>query len=127
MVAYSFQRQFVPPILAGTKCQTVRSERKRNPHAGEELQLYTGLRTRHCRLIKRVRCSEWWRITILFDDNDPEGEGIILPGFGYEGGLEGFARNDGFQSWAELKAFWRKHHPGKDEFTGLLICWEDLQ
>lgn len=127
MVAYSFKQRFVEPILAGSKRQTVRADRKRHARPGEELQLYTGLRTKHCRLIARACCAEVWPITILFDDEDAEAEGIILPGFGFPGGLEGFAKADGFVSWAELKRFWRENHPGIDEFHGLLIVWGELK
>lgn len=126
MVAYSFQAQFRAPILAGTKRQTVRAPRKRHAREGEEMQLYTGMRTSACRLIGKAICYDVSHITILFNDQDPEGEGIITPGFGFAGGIEGFAVADGFASWAELKAFWRKHHPGVDEFDGVLISWEKL-
>jgi hypothetical protein len=46
VVAYSFRQQFRPPILAGTKRQTIRADRKRHARPGEQLQLYTGMRTR---------------------------------------------------------------------------------
>ena len=49
MVAYSFKKQFGPPILAGTKAQTIRADRKRHVRSGELVQLYTGMRTRQCR------------------------------------------------------------------------------
>lgn len=124
MVAYSFQKRFAEPILDGTKCQTIRAPRKRHARPGEELQLYTGMRTTHCRLIKRVRCIYVSEITILFDDQDEEHEGIIVPGCDLSVGLEGFARRDGFESWADLKAFWREHHPGVNEFHGFVIRWE---
>lgn len=51
MVAYSFKRQFGPPILAGTKGGTIRNDRKRHARPGEELQLYHGMRTKSCTLI----------------------------------------------------------------------------
>lgn len=123
MVAYSFQKRFVGPILARTKRQTIRADRKRHARPGEELQLYTGMRTKHCRLIMRAPCVDIRPIRILFDD-DPEYEGIVTPTLGYPDGLDGFARADGFQSWAELKAFWRERHPGIDEFEGVIISWE---
>lgn len=127
MVAYSFKRRFVDPIRAGTKRQTIRADRKRHARAGEELQLYSGMRTRECELIGRAICEDVVPITLLFNDQDPEAEGVILPGFGFPGGLEGFARADGFDSWAALKQFWRDNHPGVDEFTGVLITWGDLR
>lgn len=125
MVAYSFQRMFKGPILARTKLHTIRADRKRHARPGEELQLYTGMRTKHCELIARATCKDVLPITLLFD-TDPEMEGVIMPGFGVAGGLDAFAISDGFTSWAELKAFWRKHHPGVDEFHGFIISWGDL-
>jgi hypothetical protein len=58
MVAYSFKERFAEPILNGTKGGTIRASRKgplraaTGGHAkpGEELQLYTDMRTRNCRL-----------------------------------------------------------------------------
>jgi hypothetical protein len=125
MVAYSFKARFAEPILAGTKRQTIRATgKRRHAKAGDALQLYVGMRTKHCRkIIPDTTCVETAPITILFDDEDDEAEGVILPGFGFPGGLEGFARSDGFASWAELKAFWRENHPGVDQFEGVLIRW----
>lgn len=131
MVAYSFKAQFRPPILAGTKRHTVRNDRKRHARPGEELQLYTGMRTRQCLIIGRAICEDVRSISLWFDE-DPEMEGIVTPGFGYPGGLEGFAIADGFESWAALKAFWRANHPsiwkpdGSATFDGKLIMWGDL-
>jgi len=126
MVAYSFQRRFVAPILAGTKCQTIRADRRRHARPGEALQLYTGMRTKHCRLIARASCIEIVPVTLLFSD-DPDDEGVMLPGFGHPGGLDGFARDDGFVDWSDLRAFWREQHPAIDAFTGVLIRWQPLK
>ncbi|TIN36790.1 MAG: hypothetical protein E5Y10_21920 [Mesorhizobium sp.] len=126
MVAYSFKQRFVAQIQAGTKRQTIRADRKRHARPGEQLQLYRGMRTRQCELIGRAECIEVVKITILFDDADDEAEGFVLPGFGFPGGLEGFAIADGFASWVDLKQFWRENHPGIDEFQGNLIMWGDL-
>lgn len=67
-VAYSFQQQFAEPILAGTKGGTIRAQRSGRGHArpGEELQLYTGMRTKHCRLICRKPCIAVTRILLGF-------------------------------------------------------------
>ena len=66
--------------VAGTKGGTIRAARKRSyyqkpgahrpaGHArvGEELQLYTGMRTKHCRLIARKTCVAVEPITLVFD------------------------------------------------------------
>lgn len=49
MVAYSFNKIFVPQVEGLTKRQTVRAHRKRHARLDEPVQLYTGMRTRHCR------------------------------------------------------------------------------
>lgn len=127
MVAYSFQRRFIDRIEDGTKSQTIRADRRRHARPGEQLQLYFGMRTKHCRLLARRRCIDVLPISLLFDD-DPEYEGIILPGLGLMslglGSLDEFAIADGFEDWAELKAFWREQHGDISEFEGVLIRWE---
>ncbi len=110
MVAYSFKRRFVEPILAGTKRQTIRAERKRHARPGEELQLYTGMRTKHCKLIARVMCVGIRPITLVLAEDLPDT----------------FAQRDGFASWDAMKEFWRKEHPGVEEFHGVLIMWGSL-
>lgn len=125
MVAYSFRPRFVDPIRAGTKRQTIRPERKRHARPGEGLQLYTGMRTRQCKLIGRAICEDVRAVTLLFS-HEVAAEGVIAPSLHVAGGLEAFAQRDGFASWADLKAFWRENHPGIDEFTGVLISWGPL-
>ena len=51
MVAYSFKAPFAEPIQYGLKRQTIRGERRRHARPVEPMQLYTGMRTRHCRRI----------------------------------------------------------------------------
>ena len=126
MVAYSFRTRFVAPILAGAKRQTIRAARKRHARPGDELQHYTGMRTKHCKLIGVATCADVRPITILFDDDRDDLEGVITKGWMLSGDLDEFARLDGFSSWADLKAFWRAEHPGVDEFDGTLIMWGPL-
>lgn len=66
MVAYSFKQRFAPqiiaglqtgPLVVGMKRQTIRADRKRHARPGEELQLYTGMRTRSCQLLGRTTCT----------------------------------------------------------------------
>ncbi|MBY6243877.1 ASCH domain-containing protein [Methylosinus sp. Sm6] len=51
MVAYSFQKRFAEPIVERRKRQTIRGNRKRHARLGEPMQLYVGMRTKHCRKI----------------------------------------------------------------------------
>lgn len=127
MVAYSFQKQFVGPILDGTKRQTIRADRKRHARPGEELQLYTGMRTRHCKLIAKRRCIDVGTISLDLDAGRivvKVGESILHGHYPNE--LDGFARGDGFSSWDEMRAFWAKHHPGATQFQGIIITWAAL-
>lgn len=154
MVAYSFQRMFVPPILRGLglacavghpshqflpeqinctpKRQTIRAPRGATAksritgrqlygHAqpGDELQLYTGMRTKQCMLIGRARCTDVKPIALHFDDPS------IWIGQEPRLDVDEFARSDGFaDGWKDLRAFWARHHPGVTDFTGVIIYWE---
>ena len=51
MVAYSFKPMFAERIQSGAKCQTIRAHRKRHAREGERMQLFTGMRTKHCERI----------------------------------------------------------------------------
>jgi hypothetical protein len=121
MVAYSFQRQFRGPILARTKQQTIRATgKRRHARAGDGLQLYIGMRTKHCALVGRAICLSTEPVTLEI------AVGIIsLPEQGrriiFVDGLNEFAVADGFQDWPDMAAFWRKHHPGID------TCWTQFE
>jgi hypothetical protein len=121
MVAYSFAPRFVEPILNGTKAQTIRAPGKRRHAApGDALQLYTGMRTKQCKLIRRARCTDVEAIRLRFDRPDVTtvGEYISKPAE-----LDRFARCDGFQDYADMRAFWRQKHGDLDRFEGVLIRW----
>lgn len=126
MVAYSFKKQFGPPILTGTKAQTIRAERAiRSRHArpGEFVQLYTGMRTRQCRWLGEALCNAVWPIKLHLRDD------IVFANDGWirmPDDLDAFARQDGFRHWKEMVAFWAAEHPGVDVFEGVLIRWQPL-
>ncbi|MCO5085104.1 MAG: hypothetical protein M9939_26490 [Mesorhizobium sp.] len=124
MVAYSFKKQFAEPILSGRKRQTIRADRRRHARPGERLQLYTGMRTKHCRLVARTTCIAVLRIVI----DMPAGRqpSIMLDGRPVEVGLDHFARLDGFEDWSDMATFWMDNHPGVDRFEGVLIQWGAL-
>lgn len=129
MVAYSFKAQFAEPILAGTKGGTIRADRRRHARPGEELQLYTGMRTQHCRLIARKTCVAVEPVTlVLFADIVMEM--AIFPerktALADRDELNAFARFDGFASIDEMRAFWRTEHPNIEPlrgFKGWHIRW----
>jgi hypothetical protein len=119
MVAYSFKEQFVAPILAGTKCQTIRADRKRHARAGDELQLYTGMRTKQCRLIGRATCLGAVPARLNFASNCVEIGGAVFHGWE---DLSAFAKQDGFEDWLMMRDFWRDRN-SFDHWTGILIRW----
>lgn len=121
MVAYSFRPRFVPRILDGTKDQTIRAPRiRRHARPGEELQLYTGMRTRACRLIRSTVCIETmpctldWRGPIVFALDSVR----MAPDE-----MDVFARRDGFADVDDMGRFWKAEHPDVDIFMGTLIRW----
>lgn len=136
MVAYSFQARFAEPILAGTKGGTIRAARKprTQPYArprpgghavpGEDLQLYTGMRTKQCRLIARKQCLEVEPIRM--DLSYPERIELLTSKIVLRA-LEArdFAIFDGFESLGAMAEFWREAH-GDLYFDGWHVRWLPL-
>jgi len=131
MVSYSFQKRFVNPILAGTKRQTIRKPRiapsSRHAREGDELQLYTGLRTKYCKLIGRATCIavvpirlevRIGRVTYIQTGVTFTTEHELL---------DRFAQADGFTDWREMQTYWHKLHPGVDLFEGVLVRWHEIK
>lgn len=128
MVAYGFKIGFAQPIVIGRKRHTIRAPRKRHARPGEVLQLYTGMRTKQCRLIGRAICENVCPIRLTFarrpanDMVDIEGIGVIV-----SGALDRFANSDGFDNWAALRVFWLREHGADRSFDGLIIYWKDFE
>ena len=123
MVAYSFKPQFVAPILAGRKAQTIRAPRRGNSHharPGDRLQLYRGMRTSSCELILRTICTEHHLVTLRWR---PIVEVLIgrekLP----TSRLDDFAQGDGFDDFEAMERFWAETHR-VDCFAGELMRWK---
>ena len=57
MPAYNFKAQFAPLVESGDKRQTLRKPRKRLTRVGDVLKLYTGQRTKNCRLLREAICT----------------------------------------------------------------------
>ncbi|MFC3227379.1 hypothetical protein ACFOGJ_09070 [Marinibaculum pumilum] len=149
MVAYSFQRQFVDPILSGRKQQTIRAPRigrSRHARPGEQLQLYVGMRTRHCRLVGRAKAFRVRAIEVALHALDPALDFVDLAATTgamavqhRADWLDLFAVSDGFASWAEMRAFWLRHNvppefgkpdgpfPNGAVWDGVLIEWRRFE
>lgn len=138
MVAYSFNKRFRDPILAGLepgpwvpgmKRHTIRLDRKRHARLGETVQLYTGMRTRQCSLIGTATCNQVAPIHLYLSPADTGGRvSICVPEapmiFTTPEQLDHFARCDGFADWPDLLSFWAKAHPETGLFVGVIINWE---
>ena len=70
MPAYSFQKQFVPMILDKSKTHTIRRRRARPTKPGDMLMLYTGMRTKSCKLIAVTECVRIEPIEIVMKANN---------------------------------------------------------
>jgi hypothetical protein len=124
MVAYNFRERFVPAIELGRKRQTIRRDRAlfgRHARPGEGLQLYTGMRTGSCRLIRDdVICTAVAPCRIEFC---PDGQiAEILVGGMRVRFLKEFALGDGFCSLADMSRFFVDAY-GAAPFEGVLIEW----
>ena len=116
MVAFNFMSQFEAPILTGTKIHTLRD--KSRAKVGDTLQLYTGQRTKTCRLIKKVVCTAVVPVEFIADYDWKLDGKWINPIY-----LEPFAMNDGFSNADELFT-WFLDNKGP-QWSGYLIAWGD--
>jgi hypothetical protein len=126
MVAYSFKARFAAPIQSGVKRQTLRNDRKRHALEGETLQLYTGMRTRSCKLIGLAICLAISRVRLDFVHRRVE---FLETGTAYTEleNTDQFAVSDGFADWRDMENFWAAEHPDLRQWEGVLIRWTDLR
>ena len=118
MPALNFFRRFAGAVERREKRQTIRRSLARPIREGDELALYTGQRTRWCRLLGRATCIR------VVDVELYEG-GPIVGGVHVE--PDTFARSDGFRDYREMVQ-WFKNTYGLPNgcggaFRGVLIQW----
>jgi hypothetical protein len=115
MVAFNFMRHFEPLLLDGTKIHTLRDTARAN--VGDTLQLFTGQRTKKCRLIKVEKCTAV--LPVRF------GGAMLWSIDGrdlYDYEIEKFAKGDGFSCNDEMDNWFleaKKILP----WHGFLIAW----
>ncbi len=133
MPAINFKAQFVPAVETGIKRQSIRPRGKRIYRVGDTLKLYTGQRTKYCRLLGTATISEVFNIDIVFTDllNRPLQEPLIRlylenPKSDHydENFLKDLIRRNGFESSTDFLAFFKKQY-GND-FYGQVIRWKDF-
>ncbi len=129
MVAYNFTASMASKVAGRTKNQTIRPlGRKRHARPGEAVQLYTGMRTKHCRKLVNpdpicvAAVPVWmtnsfqhgpgvWVVDGIFLDTNRMEELALLDGF-YDAPMPVFAMAEFFLS-----------HYG-EQFEGVLIRWQ---
>lgn len=130
MVALNFMSQFADDVDLGYKRRSIRAPRKdgRNPTAGCELQLYTGMRTAACRKLADAKCVRVRPVLIDYHGVEIEGRKLHCGDApAYAGGVDpehydsDFARADGFDCFQSMCGFFRKTHGLP--FNGFLIEW----
>jgi hypothetical protein len=128
MVAYNFQAQFAADVESGKKTQTIRERgKKQPPKVGDELKLYTGMRTKNCRLLRSAKCTSIEIVEIRSHRKHvligtPSGDTYQFNRL-TDGVIEKFAKADGFESVDAFFEFF-KTSPG-DYFSGFLIRWAE--
>ncbi len=124
MTAYNFKVQFADDVCSGKKQQTIRARGKRAaPAVGSELQLYTGMRTKACRLLARALCKSVDAIRIYrsaagFVCVDVDGKPLS------DTQAHMLALADGFDGVRSLAEFFEREHGLP--FVGDLIKWSLL-
>lgn len=115
MGIYNFKIQFRSDIEADRKRHTIRAKRKHPDKPGNLLHLYTGLRTKKSKLIKRRYC------TLVQDIWIGEHGMVVIDGVPLDKWeREALAKSDGFPDFKPMMAFW----DGRLPFSGDLIHWE---
>jgi hypothetical protein len=131
MVAYSFKDRFGALIENGTKTHTFRvvTPGRRHAKVGDELQLYTGMRTKACRLRKRTECVSSDHCLIEWTKSRALAHGDLWNVAIYLGGrsvkdVDRWIVADGFVNAADFRAYWEAAHPGIMSMQGICIGWK---
>jgi len=119
MVAYNFQREFAADILSGSKRSTIRPlGKRRHAVAREQLQIYTGMRTKSCHLLLRAPCLYARPVEIHHWGLLVDGSTMLR-----RPSIEDLARVDGFASYDALLA-WFDNRYGLPVVDMMQIRWD---
>lgn len=124
MALINFSREdFIEQVARGTKHHTIRKMRKTPIHVGEELYLYTGLRTPHARKLKETVCIGT-HVLELFESGKA-GKPLQAKMDGKEISsreLKKIYTEVGFASMEDFAGYFREHY--EFPFKGQLVEWE---
>ena len=122
-----FKQQFVQPILDGTKIHSLRQDPHNRWHAGREMQLATGVRTKNYNCFKEDICISVQEIymiysnyllEILINDKYLEYSGKVL-----------LAKNDGFNSFEDFESWFAPEvgYYSNEPYSMKIIHWTDFK
>lgn len=120
-----FKKQFAPKILDGSKKFTIRNPRKREPKIGEQLHMYTGLRTKYSEKITSEHKLTGIQLVSIFlekrvyhqKDNTKFSIGIQVDYSSLTTAqIENFVKCDGFESTEEFMEYWIKEEGEVKEY-----------
>lgn len=116
MPAINFKKQFSTKVLSGEKRSTIRAKRQHLIKKGDTLSLYTGLRTKETKLLKKAECKHVKDIIISYN-HITIGDRKIKS----KSALNRFAKKDGFDNWGDMMLFFDMQY--QLPFKGVLIKW----
>ncbi|MBI5964910.1 MAG: hypothetical protein HY863_15635 [Chloroflexi bacterium] len=137
MPAYNFQKQFVQMILDKSKTHTIRRRRKRPTKPRDMLMLYTGMRTKSCKLVAVTKCVKVESILLKLDKSEvwiwsPEEPGDLYYQEGEDIGsfrlmtveeVNALAHADGFEDVYDFFDFFKQYKSDYlDDFE--IIHWD---
>ena len=102
MTAFNFKAQFAADVESGKKCQTIRKSKRCK--VGDEIQLYTGQRTKACRKLGDAVCTDVYEVHI----NGEAEKGYYRVERGYGG--EMFYELDGFPNVLKFCEFFKNQY-----------------
>lgn len=116
MVAFNFKQRFADLVASGVKTQTIRQTKR--ARKGDQIQLYTGQRTKACR--KLVTPDP---ICTLVDYVGIRPDYLTLGNKAlHEGDADAFARRDGFADYNDMVKWFQETY-GSPYFQGYVHVW----
>jgi len=123
-----FKKQFVEPILQGTKVHTIRSDEHDRWFPGRVMHMATGTRSKYYNCFKETPCISTQRIFMTYD-------WMLHISIGWDCGCELYhdekeklAKNDGFENFKAFENWWypilAENNKG---YTGKIIHWTSLR
>jgi len=118
-----FKKQFVAPILAGTKVHTIRENKTNRWRPGTTIQFATGVRTKQysqfklnkCVSIQSIQIRRYEGKALFFSTIKIDGQFVAPPGWLALAVNDGFAGLDDFFEWFNK------------DFDGTIIHWTNLK